>query len=61
MEREELGYSGGRPVWYIILIIIAMILIILGYGYKNFLPDLNRWLAGGNPDTIQWAGEIDKK
>ncbi len=57
MEREEFGYTGGRPVWWIVLIIALWIAIVVGYGSVKFIPDLANWLKGGDPDRIQWAIE----
>lgn len=61
MERDEFGYAGGKPTWYIVIILLAMFFIIIGYGSRKFLPDISNWLKGGDPDRIQWSIEAPNR
>lgn len=57
-EREELGYAGGKPTWLIIIVLIAMVIMFIGYSTKYFFPDLSNWLEeGADPDKIIWQVE----
>jgi len=60
-QEEQFGYQGGRPVWYIVLILALWALIILGYGSQKWWPDISNWMKGGNPDKIQWSIEAPGK
>mgnify|MGYP001187031243 CR=1 FL=1 len=55
IEKDELHYAGGKPLWFIALTLIVMITFAVCYGYINFLPELSNWLSGDEPDAIQWA------
>lgn len=58
MERDELGYSGGLPKWFIIATIVGMAAIFIGYTTMYFFPDLANWLKeGADPDKILWLVE----
>ncbi|MEK6672108.1 MAG: hypothetical protein AABY42_01345 [Nitrospirota bacterium] len=61
VERDELGYAGGKGTWLIIFIILTMAVIIAGYATMYFFPDLSNWLKkGANPDKIIWQTEQGK-
>lgn len=61
MERDELGYAGGRGISFIVFIVVTMAVILIGYTVMYFFPDLANWMGEGvNPDRIIWQTEIGK-
>lgn len=61
IERDELGYAGGKGTWFAVFIIVAMTIIVVGYTAMYFFPDLAGWLKkGANPDKIIWQTEQGK-
>lgn len=61
MERDELGYAGGKGTWFVVVIILLIALISISYAVAHFFPDLSNWLKKGvDPDKIIWQVERGK-
>jgi hypothetical protein len=59
-HEEEFGYDNGKGTWLIVVLVIAILILVIGYGSTYFFPDLTNWIKGGNPDVIQWMREVPK-
>ncbi len=61
MERDTLGYGPGRANIFIRVVILIMGIFIIAYATRYFLPEVRKWMKGGDPDTLQWSHEQVKR